>query len=69
METTTQQSALGNRWQESDDDDNDEEEEEEEEVRRVSGVQSACAKYHNKSTFNRCQKTELPNTRIWKWKM
>lgn len=64
METTTQQSALGNRWQESDDDDNDEEEEEEEEVRRVSGVQSACAKYHHKSTFNRCQKTELPNTRI-----
>lgn len=59
METTTQQSALGNRWQEREDDDNDEEE-----VRRVSGVQSACAKYHNKSTFNRCQKTELPNTRI-----
>ena len=53
METTTRQSALGNRWQESDDDDN-EEEEEEEEVRRVSGVQSASANYHNKSTFNRC---------------
>ena len=52
METTTRQSALGNRWQEGADDDN--EEEEEEEVRRVSGVQSASANYHNKSTFNRC---------------